>query len=519
MSLFRSAATVGGFTLASRVLGFVRDMLLAGVLGTGPVTDAFVVAFRFPNLFRRLFGEGAFNSAFVPLFARHLEADGETGGRRFAEEVLSVLLVTLLVFTAIAEILMPWLMYLIAPGFAGDPDKFDLAVTLTRFAFPYLGFMSLVALFSGVLNSLGRFAVAAAAPIALNIVLILALLVAAMAGFGNSPRSGVLLATGVSVAGFIQLAMVIAACRRAGMWLGWRRPRITPGVRRLVRLGIPGVIAGGITQVNVVIGTIIASLAPGAVSWLYFAERIYQLPLGVIGIAIGVVLLPELSRRLRAGDTDGAANSENRALEFSMLLTVPAAVALVVMPFPIVQVLFERGNFVAADTVQTSLALAAFGLGLPAFVLVKVYSPAYFAREDTRTPMLHAGASVGANVVLSLVLFHLIGVAGIALATSLAGWLNAGLLWWTLVRRGHHALDERARRRLPRTIMASLLMGAVLWVLVVLLQGWFIAEVGLVVRGVLLALLVATGAAIFFAAAHALGAAHVNEVRRAMRRR
>ena len=518
MNLFRSAATVGGFTMISRVLGFVRDMLIAALIGTGPVADAFVVAFRFPNLFRRLFGEGAFNAAFVPLFARRLEEEGREAARLFGQQVFSVLLAALLVLTIAAEISMPWLMYVIAPGFVDDPEKFDLAIVLTRIAFPYLLFMSLVALFSGVLNSMGRFAAAAAAPIVLNIVLISVLTVAALLGLGNSRETGVLLTWGVAVAGALQFIMLVVACYRAGMIFPAGRPRLTPGVKRLIALGIPGVIAGGITQINILIGTIIASLQEGAVSYLYYADRVYQLPLGVVGIAIGIVLLPDLSRRLGAGDTDGVDESQNRALEFSMLLTVPAAAALVVMPFPVVQVLFERGAFNAADTYATAAAVAAFGLGLPSFVLIKVFSPGFFAREDTRTPMIFAGISILTNVVGSLLLFSQIGHVGIAVASSVAGWINAILLIVTLMRRGQYTPDARLKQRLPRILLASIAMGAVLWAVMTYAGEFFVASVTLELRIAVLVALVALGIAVFFAMAEATGAARLRELMNQFRR-
>ena len=318
MRLYQSFATVGGMTMLSRVLGFVRDMMIALVLGTGPVADAFFVAFRFPNLFRRLFAEGAFNAAFVPLFAKRLEGEGIEAARKFAQEALSALTAVLLVLTAFAEITMPGLMYAIAPGFSSTPEKFDLAVQLTRIAFPYLLCVSLVALFSGVLNALGKFALAAFAPVLLNVVFIFVLAGLALSGTRGSPEAGHALAWAVFVAGFAQLGALLIGVRGAGMGMKLQRPRLTEGVRRLVRLGIPGVIAGGITQVNILIGTIIASLQDSAVSWLYYADRIYQLPLGVIGIAVGVVLLPDLSRKLRAGNHQAAIESKNRSLEFSM---------------------------------------------------------------------------------------------------------------------------------------------------------------------------------------------------------
>lgn len=518
VDLARSFATVGGYTMLSRVLGFARDVLVAAVLGTGPVADAFFVAFRFPNLFRRLFAEGAFNAAFVPLFAARLEAGGAQEARRFAGEVLSALTWTLLVFTALAEIAMPWLMYALAPGFAADPAKFDLAVLLTRIAFPYLLCMSLVALLSGVLNTLERFAAAAAAPVLLNIVLIAILALLVAGGELETPLSGEALSWGVAAAGLLQLAMLLVAARRAGMSLPFGRPRLTAGVRRLVRLGVPGVIAGGVTQFNILIGTIIASLQAGAVSYLYYADRLYQLPLGVVGIAIGVVLLPDLSRRLRAGKADAAQWSQNRALELALLLTVPAAIALAVVPEPIIRVLFERGAFDPGAVAPTARALLAFAFGLPAFVLIKVFSPGFFAREDTRTPMYFAIAGVAVNIAGSLALFVPFGHVGIAAATSLAGWINAGLLARALARRGHLALDEGTRRRLVLIIVSGAIMGAALWLAALALAPWFAAPQS-ALRVLALALLVGGGLAVYGVAVELTGAGALRRIAGALTRR
>src|SRR6185312_3482604 len=332
MSLLKSAATVGGLTMVSRALGFVRDVLTASVIGTGPVAQAFVVAFRFPNLFRTLFAEGAFNSAFVPMFARRLEAGGAPAAKTFAEDVYAVMFAWLLIFTALAEMAMPLLMYGIAPGFADEPEKFDLSVLLTRIAFPYLMFMSLTALQSGILNSLRRFVAAACAPILLNVVMIVTLLIVQRMGWGDSRATGEALVWGVFAAGVVQFLLLMIACRRAGMSLRLRLPKLTPDVKRLVSLGIPGIVAGGITQVNILIATMIATGIDRAVSYLYYADRVYQLPLGVIGVAIGVVLLPEMARKLRAGDAAGALANQNRALEFALFLTLPATVALIALP-------------------------------------------------------------------------------------------------------------------------------------------------------------------------------------------
>ena len=518
MALIKSAATVGGYTLISRLLGFIRDMLLASIVGSGPVADTFVIAFRFPNLFRRLFGEGAFNSAFVPLFAKRYEGDGAEAARLFAEEVFAVLLTTVLGLVALCEVLMPLLMYLFAPGFAADPAKFDLAIVMTRIAFPYILFMSLVALLGGVLNSLHRFAAAAAAPIILNIVMISVLAGIKIMGWGATGATGKALVWGVSLAGLLQFAMLWIACRRANMTLKMVRPRITPQVMRVVKLGVPGTIAGGITQLNLVISTVIASMQAGAASWLYYADRVYQLPLGLVGVAVGTVLLPELSRRLRAGDEAGVETSQNRALELSLLLTIPAAVGLMALSNPIVNVLFERGAFTPADTRATAGALAAFATGLPAFVMIKIFAPGFFAREDTRTPMFFAVIGVGINIVGALMLFPFLSQVGIAVATSLSAWVNAGLLGITLQRRGNFTADERLKANVIRIIVSSLVMGAALIVAMLAAAELFVPGIGLIARMATLAALVVTGAAIYFAIAWSTGAFRPADFSRAFRR-
>jgi putative peptidoglycan lipid II flippase len=326
------------------------------------------------------------------------------------------------------------------------------------------------------------------------------------------------MAWGVALAGVVQFVLLWVACRRAGMQLKLRRPVITPGVRRLVVLGIPGVIAGGIMQLNLVISTIIASLQASAPSWLYYADRVYQLPLGVVGVAIGIVLLPELSRRLRAGDRAGVQSSQNRALEFALFLTIPSAVALIVIPRPIVQVLFERGAFEPVDTTATALALAAFAAGLPAFVLQKIFQPGFFAREDTRTPMIFALYSVALNIAGALALFPFIGHVGIALATTVAAWLNAALLGVTLTRRGHFQADPALRRNLPRIAISSLVMGGVVLGLALWWEGAFSAEVALPLRIALLLALVAAGAVTYFALTFATGAFRPDLINRSLRR-
>lgn len=508
--LFRAFATVGSWTMASRVLGFARDVTIAALLGAGPVADAFFVAFRLPNMFRRFFAEGAFNMAFVPLFAKRLEAGEDAKG--FAEEAFSGLVFVLLILTALALILMPGLIFLLAAGFADDPTRFDLAVLYARIQFPYLLCMALTALFSGVLNALGRFAAPAAAPILLNVILIGAMAVAAAA----AAPVGSALALGVLAAGFAQVWLVARAARLSGMDLRLRRPRWSPSMRRLVRLGVPGAISGGVTQVNLLIGTVIASFHAGAVSWLSYADRLYQLPLGVVGVAIGVVLLPELSRRFRAGDGAGAREAFCRAAEFAMALTLPAAVALVALAAPLAAVLFGRGAFTPKDAEAVALATALFALGLPAFVMQKVVQPAFFAREDTKTPLYCAMASVALNTAVSAGGAPLIGWAAIPLGTTLAGWLNLALLWRFARSFGEDvAPDARLRRRLPRLLAASLLMGGALLAGAAILEG-ALAAPGL--RYLALAALVLGGGAAYAAAAFALGGVRLDDLKGAIRR-
>jgi putative peptidoglycan lipid II flippase len=512
MALVRSIATVGGYTMLSRVLGFIRDILIARVLGTGYVADAFFVSQRFPNLFRSLFAEGAFNASFVPLFARRLAEEGAEGARRFAEQVMAVLLTVLLAFTVVAQIAMPWLMHVIAPGFAEHPEKFELAVQFTRITFPYLLFMALTALQGGVMNALGRFAHAAAAPILLNVVMILALVL--VAPFTGLP--GHVLAWAMAAAGICQFLWLVIACHYAGIPLRLPRPRLTPAVRRLLRLMLPGIVGAGVMQINLVIGTIIASLTPAAVSYLYYADRIYQLPLAVIGSAVGVVLLPELTRQLRADRPQQAMATQNRCIEFAMLLTVPAAVALIVVPEPIIAVLFQRGAFRPEATWPTALALAAYSAGLPAYVLVKALTPGYFAREDTATPFRYAIISLVANIILSVGLFQLIGFFGIALSTAIASWLNVIMLGATLHRRGHLRFDRRLLGRLPRILAASALMGVALWLGAGQLRTAFAG--GLLVKSAALVLLVGGGMLVFGVAALLLGAADRADLGRFRRR-
>jgi len=501
--------------MVSRVLGFARDMLIANVIGAGLIADAFFVAFKFPNFFRRLFAEGAFNAAFVPLFAGRLTTDGKEAAVKFAAEVASVLGTVLLVFTLAAMLTMPWLMLGIAPGFTDQPDKFALSIDLTRLTFPYLTFMALVALMGGMLNSLQRFAATAAAPIVLNVVLIAVLL---GVRHGVLPDPGRSLAWGVAAAGLAQFVWIALACIRAGIGFVPPRPRLTPGVKRLLALMAPALLGAGVVQVNVVIDVILAStLSEGSVSFLYYADRVNQLPLGVVGVAVGITLLPLLTRQLRSGDAAAALGSQNRAIEFALTLTLPAAAALIAIPGPIVTVLFQRGAFDTASAEATAGALAAFAAGLPAYVLIKALTPGFFAREDTKTPVKVAVVAMIANVVLAVALMQVLAHVGIALATALSAWFNATALAVLLVRRRHLAFDARLRRCVPRLILASALMGIAVWWGAVWLAGPLGG--GEAQRIVALASLVVAGGGLFALAALGTGAVRMSDLRAAVSRR
>jgi putative peptidoglycan lipid II flippase len=511
MALLRSAATVGGYTMVSRVLGFVREMLVAAFLGASPVSDAFFVALRLPNMFRSLFAEGAFNAAFVPLFAGKVAADGRAAARRFAEDALAVLLLALLLFLIAGEVLAPFVLDVIAPGFRAEPGKFALAVELTRIMFPYLLFISLTALQGGVLNSLERFAATAFTPVLLNLFLIAALL-------GVRPLGGQALAWAVAAAGLAQFLWLMLSCWRAGLPLALPRPRLTPEVRRLLRIMLPGVFGAGVTQINLVVSTAMASLLPtGAVSYLNYADRLNQLPLAVLGIAVGTAILPPLSRQVRLGDDRGAIETQNRGLELALLLTLPAAIGLAVAAEPILLVLFQHGKFTAADTAATAPALAAYAAGLPAFVLIKVIAPGYFARQDTKTPVKLGALTMLINVALTIALGLMWAQLGIALALTLAGWVNALLLIVVLNRRGQFALDRRSRRALPRIALAALGMGAAVLALERSLTGALAG--GLALKLAALAALVSAGLAVFALLALALGIADWRELARRLRRR
>ena len=605
-------ATVSGFTALSRILGFLRDILMGYFLGSSQAADAFFAAFKFPNIFRRIFGEGAFNSAFVPLFSKELTSKGRKEAMHFASQTFSILAIILLIITIIAIPLMSWITMVHAPGFnavktfRGDsnnnevsfdikikgskaiyfvienggtaelknitltnndndtetlldqsdwlsekgkwikkyslsenknftrikgnalinnskegntnlsiyrnhPDTFNLTVTLSKITFIYLLCMALVAHMSGVLNTVKIFGMPAAAPVLLNMTFLAGFLISSIFwGFKGDPvKYAHVAAWCVFVAGFLQLGALYFTCFRKGLRIKLCKPKLSPQIKRLFILMGPGVLAAGIQQINLLVGSIIASFREGAISYLYYSERVYQLPLGMIGIGLGVILLPEVTKRLRGGDQMGAITSMNRGIELAMFLTIPASIALIVIPYPIISTLFQHGAFTKEDANLTAYSLAGFALGIPGYVLVKVLQPGYFARENTKTPMLIAGVTVIVNIVFSIILFDSLGHIGIAIATSIAAWVNVGLLLFGL--RNFWKPDARLKSRMPKIFIASAVMGLSLWMLHQTIKEMFNHDFWLRLGGV--SILVIFGITIYFFIAFKLKASSLKELK------
>lgn len=450
--------TVGGITLLSRVTGFLRDILLAAVLGAGPVADAFFVALRLPNHFRAIFAEGAFNAAFVPAYARIRGESGEQTVRLFADRVFTLLLASQVVLLAAALLFTPSVIDLLAPGFSKDPGRFALAVELTRITFPYLLLVSLVTLYGGILNALDRFAAAAAAPILLNLSMMMTLALAAF-----FPTAGHAAAWGVLIAGFVEFLLVAGDAARRGVLPRLRWPRLDGEVRTFLKRFGPATIGSAGTQIALFADTIIASfLAAGALSALYYADRLNQLPIGVIGIAAGTVLLPEMARRITAGDEAGARHSQNRAIELTLLLSVPCLVAFLIVPELIMRALFMRGAFTSADAHAAALTLMAYAIGLLPFVLMRSVTVTFLSRGDTSTPVKALFVAVAVNVALKILLMDRYAQVGLAFATSVGAWINLLLLVWFAARRDFLAIDRRLQRAAAKIAIAGVALAAAL---------------------------------------------------------
>ncbi|HEX6741156.1 MAG TPA: murein biosynthesis integral membrane protein MurJ [Sphingomicrobium sp.] len=513
MNLLKATGTIGGLTMVSRIAGFAREMLMSRILGAGIYTDAFYVAFRLPNTFRRLFGEGAFSAGFVPLYSQRLQSGGEGEAKQFSEEVLAVFLPTLILFTVLFIALMQPFIFLIT-GWHGD--QLDFGTLLTRITFPYLLLISLVSLFSGILNSIARFTAAAFAPALLNLAMLCALILFRHGG----PTSATAIAAAVTIGGVLQLGLLLAACKRAGIVLKVRRPRLTPGVRQFIRVVIPATLGAGVYQVSVFIDTFfLTRIGTGAVSWFNYADRLNQLPLGVIGAAIGTAILPQVSRHVDIGEADKAARVQGQAAELAMLLCLPAALALAVSALPLVSAIFEAGRFTASDARYTALTLSLIALGLPAYVLVKVLTPGFYARRDTATPVKVALVVLVVNVILNFALIWGLGwgIGGLAAAVALSSWLNCAILYAILHRRGHFRVQAWLASRLARQFVAAAAMVAALVGLRMILGPWFTGSVGHRLAGV--AALVGGGMAVYFPLVWVLGGTDKEELRALLRRR
>ena len=462
MSLFRSAFTVSGFTLGSRILGYIRDVMIAAFAGAGVLSDAFFVAFRLPNFFRQISAEGAFNAAFVPIFSGKISVEGKEDALNFAQKSMAWMCLFLVILVIIVEIFMPTAMLLLAPGFIDNPEQFDLAVLLGRIMFPYLLFISMVALCSGMLQSFGKFAVAAAVPMLLSGSMIVGLWL-----FADKAQTPVhVLAYAVLVAGVLQWLVMLYAIKKAGFSFSLALPKWDDEIKVLLKRMGPGIVGGGVMQLNVWVNTVIATtLVPGAVSYLYYADRLAQFPLALIGTAIGTALLPTLSVQFKQAKLEQAITTQNRAMEMGILFALPAAIALAVLAEPIISLLFERGAFTASDSAASAAALTAYALGVPAFILVKIFIPSFFAAGDTKTPVLIALACLVFNVTLNLILMQFIGHVGLALSTAISSWLNVSLLIFILKKHKRYHIDREALKRLSLIFCSSLVMGVVLYIL------------------------------------------------------
>jgi putative peptidoglycan lipid II flippase len=450
--------TVGGYTLLSRLTGFARDIMLAAILGAGPMADAFFVALRLPNHFRAIFAEGAFNAAFVPAYA-HLHAQSQASAKLFADRIFTLLFSAQLVLLVLALLFMPQVIAILAPGFSDDPARGKLAIELTRITFPYLLLITLVTLYGGMLNVMHRFATAAAAPIFLNLSMMATLALAAF-----FPSAGHAAAWGVLIAGILEFLLLAGDAARSGILLKFAPLKLDDDVRAFFRALGPATVGSMGTQVALFADTIIATFLPaGALSALYYADRLNQLPIGVIGIAIGTVLLPEMSRRLTSGDHAGAMASQRRAFDFTLLFSVPFVAAFLTIPDVIMRAMFARGAFSKADAAAAGATLAAYAVGLVPFVLIRSAVAAFYARKDTATPVKAALTGVAVNVALKIALVGALAQVGLALATAVGAWINLLLVLAFAVRAGYLEPDRALMRSLARFVVSGIILGAALW--------------------------------------------------------
>ena len=464
MNLIASTSTFGFFTLISRILGYVRDILIAIFLGTSFFADAFFVAFRLPNTFRRLFAEGTFNAAFIPSYASELAVNKERADH-FAKNIFNLLFLILLILVLISEIFMPQLIFLIAPGFYKDPEKLKLAVDLSRITFPFLFFICIASFFGAILNSYNKFAAAAAAPIILNVILIGSLFFSQWLNISDV----LTLSYAVSFAGFLQLLILLFFVRKNFKPILSIKIKLDKQIKFFFRKLLPSIFSSGVTQINILVGTIIASFQAGAVSYLYYADRVYQINLAVAGIAVGTVMLPELSKHVKNNNSDEINNLQNRALELCLFLSIPAATALVLASEEIITSLFGYGSFNSDSVTNTAIALTFFAFGVPAFSILKIFSNYFFARNDTKTPFYLSVISVILNILISVSFFNKLGFVIIPIATSISSWINVFLHYYFIKKRNLYNFDKTFIYKFPRMILSVGVMGIILY----LLLGFF----------------------------------------------
>jgi putative peptidoglycan lipid II flippase len=508
MNLARSISTVGGFTIASRLLGFVREILTASFLGAGPIADALIISIKLPSFFRRIFAEGAFNASFVPLFAGILAKDGKEEARAFGRQILTLLVGALLCLVLLVEVFLPTILPSLLPGFSATPERLLYVLEFTRITFPFIIFISLTALYSGVLNSINKFSIAASSPLIGNIIIVV--IVSSLFVTALSP--GYIFAWAITACGIVQWLWVWIPSYQQGFGLSLVWPCFDKNITHFFKILAPAAFGSGVVQINLLLGAFIASWLPaGAISYLNYADRLNQLPLSVIGVAVSTALLPILSRYIQSGDQEKAQQTQVQALELSMFLTLPAALALIFLAEPFIMVVFERGAFTSHDTAQTALTLQALACGLPAYVLIKVFSSSFFARQDTFTPVCTACAGIVVDIVLSLLLMGSLHQVGIAFATAAAAWVNAFWLGFVLWRRGYLLFDSRLKKFIARMILTCTGTVFLLKTLYLILAPLFLN--GEIIRSFIVVGLVSLGLVGFIFLSHFIGALKFQELK------
>lgn len=518
MKLVKAMATVAGFGMISRVSGMVRDIMMATFMGAGPLSDAFFVALKLPNMFRRITAEGAFTVSFVPIYSKTLEQEGEDEAGKFTGRTFTMMSLILTVFSAVMMITMPWVIRLIAPGFEPGEARYDPAVLMTQVTFPYLLLMSLTALFGGMLNVHHKFGPFSAAPVIFNICNIAAMLIGHYFFFDPQSVIPYLMAWSVTISGVLQLLVMIYYVRKYKIAFQWQGLSLDPKIKKIFKLMGPGFISSGILQINIFVDTLFASkLAVGSISYLYFADRLQQLPLGIIGMAVGAALLPMLSRSIANGNDGESRNLFNRSLEYTYIIALPATVALLIIPIPIISLLFEHGQFTRADTLTTSYVVIGYAIGLPAYLAGKVFASIFWAQQDTMTPVKISIANSLLNIVLCICFIKPFGIAGIAMATGISGWLQLYLYSRKLKTVSIAAYDEAFSAVLPKIALSSCAMALVLAISSYVLTDWFQGDLLHKLMGVMA--LLAFGGLTYLIAVWKFGIINIQEIKKLLKNR